>query len=413
MKHCFSSIPAVFFGAACLTLMFSSCSDKTEAEIDWGTMSDAEQAAADASEDAQTTVEGGDDASGQGGEEEGVDAGEYTDAGDDAGESMDSGASDAGAGCTQADQYCNADDNGGMRCKNGSWVPWTCKAGTTCSRADNGYLSCVDDGTAPDAGQDTPAQFSFGTLSCSTRDTYTTPGGSKLRRCITTIGGVAMKVFGPAKVSGGPLTLAIYLHGDGAAPYTDNLAPKYQGDWAAQQTDLLYVVARAPNGCAWWRDVSPAYSSCSNGQYASNPQDTAGKNADALKTAIDGLRGALDIDSSKTLFAGSSGGSIMLTASWIPRYGDAYPGAYVLECGGEEPWQDFLWDEDGIADVVRMTFVYGTGERLYDDIRAAYKFYDRLGVDAWLIKEDPTNTQSDHCNYDQLGNVTMHWNGYY
>ena len=84
MKHCFSSIPAVFFGAACLTLMFSSCSDKTEAEIDWGTMSDAEQTATDASEDAQTTVEAGDDAgldtegddaSGQGGEEEDVGCG--------------------------------------------------------------------------------------------------------------------------------------------------------------------------------------------------------------------------------------------------------------------------------------------------------------------------------------------------
>ncbi len=69
--------------------------------------------------------------------------------------------SDGGSGqCTQADQYCNADDRNGMRCKNGDWVVWTCKAGTTCSRADNGYLSCVpvggEDGGIPqeDAGID-------------------------------------------------------------------------------------------------------------------------------------------------------------------------------------------------------------------------------------------------------------------
>ena len=45
-----------------------------------------------------------------------------------------------------------------MRCKNGDWVVWTCKAGTTCSRADNGYLSCVpvgdDAGIIEDAGHD-------------------------------------------------------------------------------------------------------------------------------------------------------------------------------------------------------------------------------------------------------------------
>ncbi len=53
--------------------------------------------------------------------------------------------SDGGSKCTQADQYCNTDDRNGMRCKNGDWVVWTCNAGTSCFRADNGYLSCVPD----------------------------------------------------------------------------------------------------------------------------------------------------------------------------------------------------------------------------------------------------------------------------
>ena len=67
---------------------------------------------------------------------------------------------DGGSKCTQADQYCNTDDRNGMRCKNGEWVKWTCGEGTTCSRADDGYLSCVsvsgEDGGIPqeDAGHD-------------------------------------------------------------------------------------------------------------------------------------------------------------------------------------------------------------------------------------------------------------------
>ena len=66
----------------------------------------------------------------------------------DAGPVISDGGSDK---CTQADQYCNTNDRNGMRCKNGEWKVWTCKAGTTCSRADNGYLSCVPDGEG-DAG---------------------------------------------------------------------------------------------------------------------------------------------------------------------------------------------------------------------------------------------------------------------
>ena len=47
--------------------------------------------------------------------------------------------------CTLADQYCNKNDRNGMQCRDGNWVKWTCEEGTTCSRGDNGYLSCVTD----------------------------------------------------------------------------------------------------------------------------------------------------------------------------------------------------------------------------------------------------------------------------
>ena len=57
--------------------------------------------------------------------------------------------------CVKADSYCNTDgSNGGMRCdtKTGEMVEWTCDTGKTCSRADDGYLSCVNDGSGSGDG---------------------------------------------------------------------------------------------------------------------------------------------------------------------------------------------------------------------------------------------------------------------
>lgn len=48
------------------------------------------------------------------------------------------------AECTRADNKCNENDNGGMRCHEGKMVSWTCKEGTTCAISETGFLSCVD-----------------------------------------------------------------------------------------------------------------------------------------------------------------------------------------------------------------------------------------------------------------------------
>lgn len=309
------------------------------------------------------------------------------------------------SGCVRSDQFCHEADNGGMVCKGGKLTPWTCDAGKTCHRREDGWLSCVS----------TVKEFSFDGLDCTVKDTYTTPNKHKLKRCVVKIGSVEMKVFAPAQWTGQAVTMALYLHGDGATPYTNNYAPKWQGDWVSQQEDLLYVVARAPNGCAWGRSVTPSYADCSNRDYIqSNPKDVEEeKNADALKKAIEGLRGVLPIRSDRMLYAGSSGGSILLTASWIPKYGDQFPGYYVLECGGEDPWNDFSWNKDNISEYVQgMTFVYGKGERLQSDIQEAYAYYKNSGVSALDVVHDPIN-DSNHCNYNQLGDVVDQWNNFY
>ncbi len=45
--------------------------------------------------------------------------------------------------CTQADQFCSPDGVNGYICQNGSWSVAHCDEGTTCSRTNDGVLSCV------------------------------------------------------------------------------------------------------------------------------------------------------------------------------------------------------------------------------------------------------------------------------
>ena len=45
--------------------------------------------------------------------------------------------------CTQADQFCSPDGVNGYICQNGGWSVGHCDEGTTCSRANDGALSCV------------------------------------------------------------------------------------------------------------------------------------------------------------------------------------------------------------------------------------------------------------------------------
>ncbi len=90
--------------------------------------------------------------------------------------------SDGGSGqCTQADQYCNTDDRNGMRCKNGDWVVWTCGEGKTCSRADDGWLSCVpvggEDGGIDDAGIHEDAGYDAGLHDAGIEDAGIPDGG--------------------------------------------------------------------------------------------------------------------------------------------------------------------------------------------------------------------------------------------
>ncbi len=279
--------------------------------------------------------------------------------------------------------------------------------------ASTGEADAGDDAGTQGAGDAGPGQSSGGSggLACERTETFTTSGGQKMSYCVATVAGSELKIVEPAREVDGPRTLAIYLHGDGARPHVRGSAFKYQGDWVAER-GVLYVSALAPNGCSWWRAPSPKIENCDDdAAYEANPQDTSGENADTLRAIVEALRAAFDVDDRRILFAGSSGGAIVLTASWIPRHGDDFPGFYALACGGEKPWQDIAWDtaDQAILDGIRLSFAYGTGERLEPDIRAAHAYYAQLGVQSALLEQTPTSDEYDHCNYDQLGTIPAQW----
>jgi hypothetical protein len=218
------------------------------------------------------------------------------------------------------------------------------------------------------------------------------------------------------------LRLAVYLHGDGAGPYTSGLALRKLVPWTTKHR-VLFVAARAPNACAWW--LAPSYTVCDGvTPVPSSAVDTGGENAAALKVVLDALRGGWDLADSPVLFGGSSGGSIFLSASFLPLFGDKYPGAYALSCGGDDPWAGSLaWDGKDPARVgaTKLFFTYGDKDFVVPDVLDGIAYYQgtSIPVDTKVIAETVATGTTSHCgniggsySYDQIGRVGDVWSSY-
>lgn len=281
--------------------------------------------------------------------------------------------------------------------------------GTTSSSGTGGT-----GGTGPGSSQ------GHGGLSCSSTG-VASQSGVDYSYCVASAGGVEMKIVEPAPSGTGPLRLAVYLHGDGAGPYTSDLALRKLAPWTTQHNVLL-VAARAPNACAWW--LVPSYTVCDGVTPPPNSAvDIGGENAAALKVALDAIRAGWDIADSPVLFGGSSGGSIFLSASFLPTFGDKYPGVYALSCGGDAPWDGGLsWNDQDPAKVgaSKIFFTYGDKDFVVPDVLDAVAFYQStsIPVDTKVIPETVADGTS-HCgnvggsySYDQIGRVGDVWSSY-
>ncbi|AFE06917.1 hypothetical protein COCOR_06418 [Corallococcus coralloides DSM 2259] len=268
----------------------------------------------------------------------------------------------------------------------------------------------TDAGTDVDAGTDAGPGSSGGSgkLGCSRTGTVNTDAGT-LTYCVAQVGATEVKYIEPKQgIVPEPMRLAIYLHGDGAAVYTGNNPRSLftHGGWTYGH-NTLYVTALAPNKCAWW--VKPEYTTCSPDGAPLSERDLEGKNAAELVSLIEALRKGWDIQDGPILFGGSSGGSIQLTSSFLPRYGDRYPGIYALSCGGEKPWSGQMdWDATNAAlrGGTKFYFTYGDQDYLLQDIQAAEEYLGGLGFPV----NDKVIPGATHCQFDQVGRVSEVWN---
>lgn len=287
--------------------------------------------------------------------------------------------------------------------------------GTTTTTMETGSTTTTETDPGPGSSQ------GKGGLACSSTG-VASEGGKDYSYCVAKAGSVEMKSVEPEAGGSGPLHLAIYLHGDGAGPYASHLDLRKLAPWTTAHNVLL-VAALAPNACAWW--LKPSYTTCD----ASTPvpddaADKDGENADALKGAIDALRAGWDIADSPVLFGGSSGGSIFLSASFLPLFGDQFPGAWALSCGGDAPWAGSLaWDgkDATLVGANKLFYTYGDKDFVVPDVLESIDFYEGLSfpTDVKVIPETVQNGGTSHCgnvggsySYDQIGRVSEVWASY-
>ena len=278
----------------------------------------------------------------------------------------------------------------------------------------------------PDAGDDagtdagTGSSHGQGGIPCASTGVVT-EGGTSYSYCVAGVGGVEMKIVEPEALGAGPLRLAVYLHGDGAGPYTSGLALRKLAPWTTKHGVLL-AAARAPNACAWW--LEPSYTTCDAATpIPDSAIDTGGENAAALKAAIDALRAGWDLADSPALFGGSSGGSIFLSASFLPLFGDQLPGAWALSCGGDAPWAGGLaWDgkNPALVGANKLFFTYGDKDFVVPDVTESVAFYQGLSIPTEVkIIPETVAAGTSHCgnvggsySYDQIGRVAEVWSSY-
>lgn len=287
--------------------------------------------------------------------------------------------------------------------------------------ADTG-LSADSEDTETAATSDSGPTSSHGNggLTCTSKGDVSVDGNS-YSYCVATVAGVELKIVEPDAGAAAPLRLALYFHGDGAGPYSSGLAIKKHAPWTSSHR-VLYVAARAPNACAWW--LKPGYTTCDGTTTVPDDAiDRTGENAVAVNAVIQALRAGWDLADSPILYGGSSGGSIFLSASFLPLYGDKHPGAYALSCGGQEPWAgELAWDATNPAQLgaTRLFFTYGDKDFVAPDVQQALSFYQALGfpAEAKVIAES-VGAGTSHCgnvggsySYDQLGRVPEVWASY-
>ncbi len=180
-------------------------------------------------------------------------------------------------------------------------------------------------------------------------------------------------------VQTGRYGMMVYLHGDGAWDY--------DGFWRdskaiAFRHDLIAVHVQAPTtgnaGRSWW---------------------IAGdRNAEYLNALLqERVLRLYNVDRSKVIFSGQSGGPTFMTGTWMNRYMQQFLGGAVFMCGG------MLYSNTGMEassdwrHYFKIRIETTTGDFLNSGAQSARQRYERYGMDVRLT----THGDGGHCQFNQ------------
>jgi hypothetical protein len=196
--------------------------------------------------------------------------------------------------------------------------------------------------------------------------------------CETTLGASAglstIVRIADKTVTRGPARLVLFLHADGATGYTDDSAMRALLSWA-DTNNARVVSALAPNGCSWSQALGK---SCANSTYES---DSDGIQANYLDAALTELATRIQLANAPIFVESVSGGSIFVSYSFFPKFGNKYPGRYAINCGGVGNPLMLSFAPASILSTTRFDFTYGDQDFLRFDAHASTLYYQSKGFD--------------------------------
>jgi hypothetical protein len=225
-------------------------------------------------------------------------------------------------------------------------------------------------------------------LPCGTEFSY----GGRVG-CETVVEGLDVKFF-PLAQGQRVRRLAVYLHGDGAAEYTDNWAFSPEIFAWTDARDTMVVAVLSP---AFYDDGTVAFG-------AAQPE-----HAELVATTVEAFLDAWEPEhADQTLWWATSGGSWFFSSSFVAVAGERLPGVYVANCGGAGFSFGWAWDpmtNTAARDLVPLYFNYGTEDFLAPGIIDSIAEYEGLGfeVDA-LVHEGAM-----HCAHPIDGPTLDFW----
>lgn len=199
--------------------------------------------------------------------------------------------------------------------------------------------------------------------------------------CLSEVDGLQVKFF-PLAEPVPVQRIAVFLHGDGGADWTDNWGFREEILEWAEARDILVLGIRSP--ASYDGDPDPAFG-------AAQPV-----HADMVATMLETFVDAYEVVEERLLYWGVSGGSWFTTSSYIPVAGHRVPGIFVANCGGSGVSFGWAWEPRTEPEVVANNSLYlnyGDQDFLAEPSHESYLEYMELG----FVTDELVHPGATHC----------------